>query len=192
MEKNIQKPDLVISYHADFETGPSQESNGHSYEINNFTACIIDYQSNSVKEKYHWDKSDGDGKAQKLFNEFNAFYKEYEDRFIFKKKPFVLNKEVNTVFIKTLIRLGLIRNENDFVFGYDCLDISDIYLMYYFCKSSKVEQNDLETMLGDFGVLPQEKDTPFFKTVNSSRLGIQMMKKIGLIFLMSDMGGAKL
>ena len=74
--------------------------------------------------------------------------------------------------------MGFIKDESDFVFGHDCLDISDIYLMYYFCKSSKVESNDLETMLGDFGMMPQEKDTPFFKAVNSSRLGIQMMKKI--------------
>ena len=192
MEKNNQKPDLVISYHVDYERSSLEENQGYSYDIKNFTACIIDYQSNTVKEKYHWEMNNEGKGLKELFNDFHSFYKEHEPRLIFQKKPFVLNKEVNTIFIKTLIRLGFIKDESDFVFGHDCLDISDIYLMYYFCKSSKVESNDLETMLGDFGIMPQEKGTPFFKAVNSSRLGIQMMKKIGLIFLMSDMGGAKL
>ena len=39
---------------------------------------------------------------------------EHEERLIFQKKPFVLNKEVNTIFVKTLIRLGFIKNESDF------------------------------------------------------------------------------
>ena len=192
MEKDVQKPDLVISYHVDYESNETEGNQGYSYDIKSFTSCIIDYQSNTVKEKYHWESSGQEQDLKKLFEDFSSFYKEHEERLIFQKKPFVLNKEVNTIFVKTLIRLGFIKNESDFVFGHDCLDISDIYLMYYFCKSSKVETNDLETMLGDFGIMPQEKGTPFFKAVNSSRLGIQMMKKIGLIFLMSDMGGAKL
>ena len=192
MEKDNKNPDLVISYHIDYEINESEENRGYSYDIKSFTSCIIDYQSNTVKEKYHWEGNSEESNLKRLFDDFSSFYKEHEDRLIFQKKPFVLNKEVNTIFIKTLIRLGFIKDESDFVFGHDCLDISDIYLMYYFCKSSKVESKDLETMLGDFGIMPQEKDTPFFKAVNSSRLGIQMMKKIGLIFLMSDMGGAKL
>ena len=192
MEKNNEKPDLVISYHIDYEKSANEEKWGCTYGIKSFTSCIIDYQSNTVKEKYHWEMNSEEKDLKKLFHDFNSFYKEHEKRLIFQKKPFVLNKEVNIIFIKTLIRLGLIKDESDFLFGYDCLDISDIYLMYYFCKSSKIESNDLETMLGDFGIMPQEKGTPFFEAVNSSRLGIQMMKKIGLIFLMSDMGGAKL
>ena len=85
--------------------------------------------------------------------------------------------------------MGFIKDESDFSFGYDCLDISDIYLMYYFCKSSKVESNNLETMLGDFGIILKEGHT-FLKQL-IVKVRIQMMKKIG-IFLMSDMGRAKL
>ena len=162
MEKDSKVKDSVISYHLDFKRKSADGKDGCLYEIENFSACVIDYQSNSVSEKYHWENKGGEEGIKQLFEEFLSLYKEYEDRLIFEAKPFVLSKDINTIFIKTMTRLGLIKDETDFVFGYDCLDISDIYLMYYFCKSSKVEKSDLETMLGDFGILPQEKGTPFF------------------------------
>ena len=175
MEKDSKVKDSVISYHLDFKRKSADGKDGCLYEIENFSACVIDYRVTQFQRSIIG-KIKGRRGIKQLFEEFLSLYKEYEDRLIFEAKPFVLSKDINTIFIKTMTRLGLIKDETDFVFGYDCLDISDIYLMYYFCKSSKVEKSDLETMLGDFGILPQEKGTPFFKTVNSSRLGIQMIK----------------
>ena len=62
--------------------------------------------------------------------------------------------------------------------------------MYSFCKTGKVVETDLKTMLTDFGIVAQEEGNEYYDVVNSARLSVQMMKKIGLIFLMSDMGGS--
>ena len=77
MEKNNQKPDLVISYHVDYERSSLEENQGYSYDIKNFTACIIDYQSNTVKEKYHCEMNNEGKGLIELFNDFHSFYKEF-------------------------------------------------------------------------------------------------------------------
>jgi hypothetical protein len=194
MDTKLDNLKAVFSYDLDYDVEGSQKGGGLSYRLKKFTSCIIDYSSNQVVDKLHLDLTRDDSlDVESIYNAVCGFYKKYEEKYIFTKKPFVPHKEFNSILLKVFVEKELIKDEESFIFSYDCFDILDIYKMYSFCKTGKVEEKDLKSMLTDFGIVPQEEEGgPFFKTVNCSRLSVQMMKKIGLIFLMSDMGGAKL
>ena len=184
----------VFSYDLDYDVEGSEKGSGLSYRLKKLSSCIIDYSSNRVVDKFHLDLTADDSlSVESLYKGLSDFYHKYDGKYIFTKKPFVPHKEFNSILLKVLVEKKLIKDEDSFIFSYDCFDILDIYKMYSFCKTGKVEEKDLKSMLTDFGIVPQEEEGgPFFQTVNCSRLSVQMMKKIGLIFLMSDMGGAKL
>ena len=193
MANNSGNERTIFSYVINYNEVKAERPNGCFYEINNLSSCIVDYNSNTIVDRYEKKISSNGSNLEELYNEFKGFYEKYEDNLIFKKKPFVMNKYFNYILIKTFLNKELINDENDFVFSLDCFDILDMYKMYSFCKTGKIVETELKNMLIDFGIVAQEKEgNNFFELINSSRLSVQMMKKIGLIFLMSDMGGAKL
>ena len=179
-----------FSYVIDYDSVKPQNSPGFSYEIKRLLACVVDYNSNTIIDKYSKELKSKETCIEDLYQGLNGFYKKHEETLIFNRKPFLINKYFNYILIKSFLNNELIKDEDDFVFSLDCFDIFDIYKIYSFCKTGKVVETDLETMLGDFGIVAQESGTEYFDLVNSSRLSVQMMKKIGLIFIMSDMGGS--
>ena len=190
MTKKPSSYRTIFSYAIECKPTKPKKLPGFSYEINQLTSCIVDYNSNTVIDKYNLVLSSKGSNLEDLHKGITAFYKKHEETLLFNKKPFLINKYFNYILIKSFLNSEFIKDEDDFVFSLDCFDIFDIYKMYSFCKTGKVVETDLKTMLTDFGIVAQEEGNEYYDVVNSARLSVQMMKKIGLIFLMSDMGGS--